>query len=69
MKPDWKDAPKFARFIAADSDGCWCWFRNRPEWLDMNDGSGMWVDPTGGEGAVACMASAADTLEARPEGA
>lgn len=30
MKPDWKDAPHWAKFRARDADGTWCWFENKP---------------------------------------
>ena len=30
MKPDWKDAPKWARFLAMDEDGKWYWYENEP---------------------------------------
>jgi hypothetical protein len=29
-KPDWKDAPKWANYIAMDEDGTWWWFENEP---------------------------------------
>ena len=38
MKPDWKDAPEWAEYLAMDSDGtCW-WYENEPvlncvDWL------------------------------------
>lgn len=30
MKPDWKDAPEWARWLAMDADGDWFWFEDRP---------------------------------------
>ncbi len=30
MKPDWKDAPAWAKFLAMDSDGIWSWYENEP---------------------------------------
>jgi hypothetical protein len=30
MKPDWKDAPEWAAFVAQDADGDWYWFEERP---------------------------------------
>lgn len=30
MKPDWKDAPDWARWLAQDAHGPWFWFENRP---------------------------------------
>jgi len=29
-KPDWKDAPEWAKFLAMDQDGDWYWFENKP---------------------------------------
>jgi hypothetical protein len=40
MKPDWKDAPEWAKFLAQDCDGRWHWFEAKPEW---DDGPGEWV--------------------------
>jgi hypothetical protein len=30
MKPDWKDAPKGAKYLAQDSDGRWFWHFHAP---------------------------------------
>lgn len=30
MKPNWKDAPSWANYLAMDEDGTWCWFNNEP---------------------------------------
>lgn len=30
MKPDWKDAPEWAKFLAMDSDGWWFWYEAEP---------------------------------------
>lgn len=30
-KPDWKDAPEWARYMAMDEDGEWYWFENKPD--------------------------------------
>ena len=43
MKPDWKDAPEWANWLACDSDGTWTWYKNKPKilwtfWVpEMND--------------------------------
>jgi len=34
MKPDWKDAPAWAQFLAMDPDGRWFWFDSKPIWYD-----------------------------------
>lgn len=33
MKPDWKDAPEWANWLAMDEDGFWLWHENRPNKL------------------------------------
>ena len=30
MKPDWKDAPDWANWLAIDTCGYWTWFEKRP---------------------------------------
>lgn len=30
MKPDWKDAPDWANYLACDDDGKWHWYAMRP---------------------------------------
>ena len=30
MKPDWKDAPEWARYLAMDKDGTWWWYEIKP---------------------------------------
>lgn len=30
MKPDWKDAPEWAGYLALDADGLWQWFERIP---------------------------------------
>lgn len=31
MKPDWKDAPSWANWLARDKDGNWFWYESTPE--------------------------------------
>lgn len=31
MKPDWKDAPEWAGWLARDSDGEWYWYEEKPK--------------------------------------
>lgn len=31
MKPNWKDAPEWAQYLAQDSDGSWYWYEQKPE--------------------------------------
>lgn len=30
MKPDWKDAPEWAQWLAMDDDGSWYWHETKP---------------------------------------
>lgn len=30
MKPDWKDAPKWAKYLAQDKCGEWFWYQVKP---------------------------------------
>lgn len=30
MKPDWKDAPEWAEWLAMDADGEWYWYSKKP---------------------------------------
>ena len=31
MKPDWKDAPEWANYLAQDKNGEWTWFSHKPK--------------------------------------
>lgn len=31
MKPDWKDAPEWANWLAMDTSGKWFWHENKPD--------------------------------------
>jgi hypothetical protein len=37
VKPDWKDAPEWAQWLARSSDGNWTWFEFEPELDDTGD--------------------------------
>ncbi len=37
MKPDWKDAPAWANYLAMDSDGAWTWFELKPNALSQRN--------------------------------
>ncbi len=41
MKPDWKDAPEWAKWLAQDGDGAWVWFQNKPH---MRGGCNFWLE-------------------------
>lgn len=36
MKPDWKDAPEWANFMAMDEDGSWYWYEDEPYMSSFN---------------------------------
>lgn len=38
MKPNWQDAPKWAKHLAMDNDGLWWWYEFKPTF----DGDGWW---------------------------
>lgn len=40
MKPSWDDAPRWAKYLAMDSDGTWWWWGDKPtagdhEWYNL----------------------------------
>jgi hypothetical protein len=37
VKPEWKDAPEWAKFLAMDSSGTWLWYSREP-----SDGEEAW---------------------------
>lgn len=37
MKPDWKDAPEWANWLAMDGNGTWVWFAAKPQWSEWED--------------------------------
>jgi hypothetical protein len=39
MKPEWKDAPAWARWLAMDDTGSWVWFEKKPI---IKDGRKFW---------------------------
>lgn len=59
-KPDWKDAPEWAQFVAMDEDGYWCWHENEPDWVGDE-----WASVTG-RVLVTGRTVAKDSLEPRP---
>ena len=38
MKPDWKDAPEWANWLAKDEQDDWCWYEIEP----IPDVGGWW---------------------------
>lgn len=63
-KPNWKDAPKRANWLAQDSDGCWNWYPTEPRPL-----ASIWMDRKH-DWEFAChgvvIGSWKETLERRP---
>lgn len=61
MKPDWKDAPEWANWLAMDEDGDWFWYSETPL-----AGGSSWI-----AGGLFLHAGAApnwsDSLTRRPE--
>lgn len=63
MKPNWKDAPKWANYLAMDANGGWWWHKNEP----IAGGFSEWISDSdiaiAGENIVSGWK---ETLEARP---
>ena len=60
-KPNWKDAPEWAMYLAQDAVGSWCWYQEMPEW----EGE-YWFVSTGISEFVEPCYDPTDTLESRP---
>jgi hypothetical protein len=64
MKPDWKDAPPWANWLAMDDGGTWFWYELEPAW---SYSSGEWFRrESRGRFKEAGGSQADSTLEARP---
>ena len=60
MKPDWKDAPEWANWLARDMSGRWFWWERKPDFIGDE-----WL--YGGRYEIAAAIDYAwETLEARP---
>lgn len=44
IKPNWKKAPEWAKWLAQDHDGSWYWYADKP--TPATSGSGVWVRAT-----------------------
>jgi hypothetical protein len=58
MKPDWKDAPEWAQWLAMDPDGSWWWFEHEPivefdEWISTPVGEYLYAGENGSSGDMA----------------
>jgi hypothetical protein len=66
MKPDWKDAPDWANYLAQDFDGEWHWFEERPYYDYSGD---FWVRTSGDYMEVISKnPGCSSSLEANPKG-
>jgi len=62
MKPDWKDAPEWAKWLSMDEDGEWWWYENEP-YTDRD----AWC-PRGGGRQLAYIGDCwGDSLTKRPD--
>ena len=67
MKPDWKDAPPWARYMAMDETGVWMWYEAEPDRVDR---FGWWNEREGTRCTYAILREQPDwktTLEERPD--
>jgi hypothetical protein len=64
-KPDWKDAPEWANYLAMDRDGLWAWHENKPI---TEKGVSVWMSSDFGKVVVAYKPEHhwRETLEERP---
>lgn len=60
-KPDWKDAPEWAQFLAMDADGEWYWYE-----LEPSADESIWWSYGRYDFAGRSPPRWRDTLEARP---
>jgi hypothetical protein len=61
MKPDWKDAPEWARYLAMDKNGSWLWYENEP-----TPNSTLWESHGQYARAIAPKIDWLQSLEPRP---
>jgi hypothetical protein len=62
MKPNWKDAPEWAQWLAQDESGDWWWYENEPE-----AGDNTWWSDEVHDRAIKENGEWRETLEQRPE--
>jgi hypothetical protein len=64
-KPDWKDAPEWANYLAMDSDGLWAWHEKKPFVAGF---ATVWLSRDYGQVAIAYKPHNTwhETLEERP---
>lgn len=65
MKPSWKDAPAWAKYLAMDENGGWFWFEEKPTFVHS-----VWkytdTDNTARYESAGIVAVAKFSLEERP---
>lgn len=62
-KPDWSEAPEWARYVAQDKSGEWYWFEHEPK----KESGGYWyLDRRAGQTEQAHKEEWTLTLESRP---
>jgi len=61
-KPNWKNAPEWANYVAMDGDGSWFWFQDKP--VLCNDD--VWRSKTGLIENANLNTPISSTLEKRP---
>lgn len=74
MKPDWKDSPNWAKYLAMDSNGVWNWFSHKPIWYANESYEYSWTfepehycdDGYNSEPCNKVLLDPQKTLEARP---
>ena len=64
FKPDWKDAPEWAKFLAQDKDGSWYWFEKKP-FLHTH---GFWILSGQGRAEFIERSDLTPICEPRPSG-
>jgi hypothetical protein len=60
-KPDWKDAPDWANYLAKDVNGSWWWYEKKPK----AEGS-LWMKEKGSDQSNVICKNWRKTLESRP---
>ncbi len=61
MKPNWKDAPSWAKWLAQDENGEWYWFDTKPDMYDC-----FWENTSLSCDAGKSFSNWQDTLEHKP---
>lgn len=66
MKPDWKDAPDWANYLAMDGSGFWYWYEFKPTRVRIGGAAGYWGEIEG-RCQIDDRIKWEDSLEKRPE--